>query len=62
MTEPINETERYWVPSGTIVHIAGFPVQVTEHTAFLTHKANWALIKEAITFPPEGPLVGEAKV
>ena len=44
--------ERYLIPKGTVLHIAGFSVRATETTTIEAHRGNWALIKAEMTFPP----------
>jgi len=68
MKNETSDMERHLIPAKTIVHVAGFPVEVEHDTIVVTAKANWLLIREAMEFPPTSleplpePLVAQCGV
>ena len=43
------------LPAGTVIKLAGFPVELTAPVVVSTHQANWPLIDETLAALTEAP-------
>lgn len=41
------QEETRWFPQGTVIHVNGLPMRLTEHSRITAYAGNWKLFDEA---------------